>query len=259
MRAGSRHRTCARLTRERVTERRLRVGDVRLVAAIGPDSWQSECGARRQWIARATIPSVADEHARAAGSDPMIIGGIAAHPPMTRSQAERIRPLGLLADNPKGLAHAWHQVEEMWTATVLRACRLPDHSLHERVNGEWSFVETLRHLVMVTDGWIRRTVLGADPPFHRLGLPPHFITNGAELGLDADAKPSFDEVLPVRLDRLSQVRQVIDDATVEGTDGGGRARSLDDARRALQVVTFEEWAHHQFATRDLAKLEQKYG
>jgi DinB superfamily len=34
--------------------------------------------------------------------------------------------------------------------------------LHESVGGEWSFIETLRHLVFATDSWIRRAILG-DP------------------------------------------------------------------------------------------------
>ena len=199
---------------------------------------------------------VTDQHARGPGSDPLMVDGIAAYPPMTRAQAERIKPFGLLADDPAGLAGAWGQTEKMWTAIVHRARQLPEQTLHERVNGEWSFVETLRHLVMVTDAWIRRMVLGADPPFHRLGLPPHFITNGAELGLEVDAKPSLDEVLDVRLDRLSQVRQVIDNATEEDLTaiaGQGPWTMLG----ALQVVIFEEWAHHQYATRDLSHLEHQ--
>ena len=198
---------------------------------------------------------MADEHVRDPGSDPLVIDGIEAHPPLTRSQAECIQPLGLLADNREALAGAWRQVESMWAATVIRARRLPDEALHERVNGEWSFIETLRHLVMVTDGWIRRSVLGADPAFHRLGLPPHFITNGAEWGLDVDADPTIEEVLEVRLDRLSQVRRVVDEATDEkltAVAGEGPWTTLG----ALQVVTFEEWAHHQFAIRDLTQLEQ---
>ena len=200
---------------------------------------------------------MADEHARDPAADPLIIDGIAAHPPLTRAQAESIQPCGLLADDPEGLARAWHLVEEMWNTTLLRAQRLPETILHERVEGEWSFVETLRHLVMVTDGWIRRTVLGLDPAFHRLGLPPHFITNAADLGMDVDAKPSLQEVLAVRLDRMSQVRRVIEgstDETLAGIAGQGPWTTLG----AMQVVIFEEWAHHQFATRDLPHLEQMH-
>jgi hypothetical protein len=40
------------------------------------------------------------------------------------------------------------------------------------VDGEWSFLETVRHLVFVIDGWISGRVLGHTQPFHRLGVAP---------------------------------------------------------------------------------------
>lgn len=49
---------------------------------------------------------------------------------------------------------AWQVVVRRWDAAVERACALPEHRLHERVEGEWSFIETLRHLVMATDAWV---------------------------------------------------------------------------------------------------------
>jgi len=45
----------------------------------------------------------------------------------------------------------WAEIEALWAQTVVRARGLPDGAEHERVGGEWSFVETLRHLVFVTD------------------------------------------------------------------------------------------------------------
>lgn len=36
--------------------------------------------------------------------------------------------------------------------------------LHERVEGEWSFIETLRHLVFATDAWVKRAILGEPHP-----------------------------------------------------------------------------------------------
>ena len=59
-----------------------------------------------------------------------------------------------------------------WPPTVERAQRLPIPSLlHERVDGEYSFIETLRHLVFATDAWVRRAVLGQPEPYDPLGLP----------------------------------------------------------------------------------------
>jgi hypothetical protein len=46
-------------------------------------------------------------------------------------------------------------VERLWGETVVQARRLDPKLLHESVDGEWSFTETLRHLVFATDAWIR--------------------------------------------------------------------------------------------------------
>jgi hypothetical protein len=55
--------------------------------------------------------------------------------------------------------------------TVTRARRLDPELLHESVDGEWSFIETLRHLVFATDSWIRRAIMGDPSPWDPLDLP----------------------------------------------------------------------------------------
>ena len=45
----------------------------------------------------------------------------------------------------------WDTIENLWSQTVARAGRLPGPALRQRVDDEWSFVETLRHLVVTTD------------------------------------------------------------------------------------------------------------
>lgn len=44
----------------------------------------------------------------------------------------------------------WDTIENLWSQTVARAGRLSGPALHQRVDDEWSFVETLRHLVLAT-------------------------------------------------------------------------------------------------------------
>src|SRR5215211_4441379 len=51
------------------------------------------------------------------------------------------------------------RVVSRWDAVVRRALALPEDLLHERVDGEWSFIETLRHLVFATDAWVLRAAL----------------------------------------------------------------------------------------------------
>src|SRR6476620_8280839 len=58
--------------------------------------------------------------------------------------------------DPAGFREAWDVVEQLWAGTVERARLLEPELLHESVDGEWSFIETLRHLVMATEVWVHR-------------------------------------------------------------------------------------------------------
>src|SRR5215472_7704002 len=57
-----------------------------------------------------------------------------------------------------GFRQAWDILERLWQQTVARARGMPPDLLHERVDDEWSFIETLRHLVFATDAWVRRGI-----------------------------------------------------------------------------------------------------
>lgn len=63
---------------------------------------------------------------------------------------------------PEGFREAWDLNERLWDSTVARARRLPPEMLHESVDGEWSFLQTLRHLAFATESWVGRCILG-DP------------------------------------------------------------------------------------------------
>jgi uncharacterized protein YjbI with pentapeptide repeats len=45
----------------------------------------------------------------------------------------------------------WDTVERLWAETLVRAEQLPEAVRHERVDDEWSLVETLRHLTFAVD------------------------------------------------------------------------------------------------------------
>ncbi|HEY3259090.1 MAG TPA: DinB family protein [Pseudonocardiaceae bacterium] len=160
----------------------------------------------------------------------------------------------------------WETIERLWSDTVARAERLPDAARHERVDDEWSFVETMRHLVFATDAWASRTILDQPMPYHRLGLthtayPP---ADAAALGIDIDARPSYPEVMQVRADRLALVRGIVDDLTdteLERTCGRAPAPGYPEESRSvghcLRVVMGEECEHRRYAVRDLAVLEAR--
>ena len=176
--------------------------------------------------------------------------------PLTQRQAARIEPLGLFADEPIGLLAAWDKVDAFWTATVNEANCLSSERLYTGVRGEWSFVETLRHLIFVTDVWISDAVMESASPYDPVGLPPHFVKSVTELGIDLGARPSLNEVLVLRGQRIARVRTTIRETASSALDQplarfGGQFTVLG----AFQNVIFEEWAHHYYATRDLNLTE----
>src|SRR4051812_49328843 len=113
--------------------------------------------------------------------------------------------------DPAGFREAWDVVERLWEATVARARRLDPDLLHESVDGEWSFIETLRHLVFATESWVHRALLGQAAPWHPLSLPWDGMPDMAGVPRDREVRPSLDVVLELRRDRMATVRQVIDD------------------------------------------------
>jgi hypothetical protein len=80
---------------------------------------------------------------------------------------------------------------------------------------------------------------------------------------DIDARPSLDEVLALRADRMAGVGQVIADLTDDQLAGmtnpvepiGYPESESFPVRRCLGAIVIEEWEHHLFANRDLTVLE----
>jgi hypothetical protein len=118
-----------------------------------------------------------------------------------------------------GFREAWDILERLWQQTVARARAMAPELLHERVGGEWSFIETLRHLVFATDAWVKRAILGEPSPWHPLDLPHDEMPDEPSVPRDRGARPSLDEVLALRADRMATVRQVIAGLTDEKLAG----------------------------------------
>jgi hypothetical protein len=157
----------------------------------------------------------------------------------------------------------WDTIERLWAETVARAGRLPEPVLHQRVDGEWSFVETLRHLVFATDKWAGYMILNNPMPYH-----PHFPQPGftpadaAAPGIDLDARPSLAEVLEVRGTRVALVRGIVDGLTDDDLErvcprlpAPGYPEEARSVGLCLGVVMKEECEHRRYAVRDLATLE----
>jgi hypothetical protein len=197
----------------------------------------------------------------------LVVNGVEVMP-YVEAELDRRHPVRLLmrSDDPADLRKAWWQLQDDWATTTERVRAMPEGSEHRRVGGEWSMVETLRHLVFVHDSWFRRCVLGLTEPFTAMGLASPFVTDQEEQGLDRSARPSLDEVLGVRDRQASEVEAWLAEVTAEQLaqtapvpDGDGwppyaRGRQV---RHCLGTVLDEEWAHHGFCVRDLDTLSRQ--
>ena len=158
---------------------------------------------------------------------------------------------------------AWKVDQAAWERTVERARKLPEEQLHERVDGEWSFIQTLRHLCMATESWVLRALQGDPSPWHPLSLPFSEMGDIPGVPNDVEARPSLDEVLALRADRMASVSTVIENLTDEQLAGttevvpevGYPPSESYPVRRCLAAIMIEEWEHHMFANRDLDVLE----
>ena len=184
--------------------------------------------------------------------------------PLVEAERTRLFPelARLRATDPQGLAAAWTMIEDLWRATVARARNLGEVALHVRVDDEWSFVETQRHLILATDCWLRRMVKGIARPYHPLGLAGSWLTDPHGWGLDTTADPSLEDVLAVRRDRMDEVAHEIATMTTVELDRVcvppstiGHPTREHTVLECLHVILNEEWEHHRYATRDLAMLE----
>jgi hypothetical protein len=157
----------------------------------------------------------------------------------------------------------WDTIERLWAETVARAGRLPEPALHQRVDDEWSFAETLRHLVFATDRWAGHMILNKPRPYYPLGLPnPGYpIEDAAALVIDLDARPPLAEVLEARGTRVTMVRGIVDGLTDDDLErecprlpAPGYPDKAYTLGSCLRVVMREECEHRRYAVRDLATL-----
>ncbi|WP_232661613.1 DinB family protein [Pseudonocardia sp. TRM90224] len=164
-----------------------------------------------------------------------------------------------------GFREALDVLDSLWAGTVERARALPPDVLHERVDDEWSFIQTLRHLLFATDIWVGRAILGDPRPWHPLSLPFDEMAPDPDVPWDLNARPDLDEVLALRADRMATVRRVVDGLTEDGlaastepVEGPGYpAAGSYPVVECLGTVLIEEWHHRMYAERDLDILRSR--
>ena len=157
----------------------------------------------------------------------------------------------------------WATIGRLWSSD-----QVPEDSVFERVDEEWSYAETLRHLVFITDCWASRTILDVELPYHRLALPQtaYDPADAAMLGIDLGARPSYAEILAARADRMQVVTGILDGLTDDDlgrecprSPAPGYPEGPRPVWECLAVLMEEEIEHHRYAMRDLAVLRDRGG
>ena len=196
----------------------------------------------------------------------LIINGVDVAP-LVEAELDRRHPerRKFRPTSAEGFREAWDLNESLWASTTSRARALPQEMLHVSVDGEWSFIQTLRHLAFATQSWVGRCILGELRPWHPLSLPWDQMTPRPGVPHDREARPSLEEALAVRAEAMTMMRGVVERLTDEQLDR--RTEALvgpgwpDEGetfwvRECLLIVLNEEWWHRMYAERDLAVLEK---
>jgi hypothetical protein len=186
------------------------------------------------------------------------------------AELDRRHPVRLLirSDEPADLREAWRQLRQAWATTTERARSMPEGSEHHGVDGEWSMVETMRHLVFVHDSWFRRCCLGSTEPFTPMGMGPTVEPYREAHGIDLSLDPSLDEIVSVRAAQAAELQAWLDQVTAAQLAAPApvpdddvwppyaRGRSV---RQCLGTVLNETFEHHGFCVRDLDLIEAQDG
>lgn len=162
------------------------------------------------------------------------------------------------AADPDGLRSAWAALEDSWAATLSRVAAMPAGTVDVSVAGEWTFAQTLRHLVLATDAWLGRSVLELDQPFHPFGLSGE-PDDDLDLSIFTTVTPPYADVLEVRAGRVAMVRDFLATVTSEELAAPRKNPWSPDypetTLSCLHTILEEEWEHHRYAVRDLATIE----
>ena len=162
-----------------------------------------------------------------------------------------------------GFRAAWSILERLWEGTIARARAFPEEALQRSVDGEWSFIQTLRHLNFASAAWVGRMIRGDASPWHPLDLPWDEAPGWDGIPWDREAQPSLDVVLEIRAERQAMIREVLASLTEEQlasevsmTEPGWPLRESFPFKDCLYIVINEEWEHRLYAERDLTLLER---
>ena len=196
------------------------------------------------------------------GLNNVIVNGVDIAPLVDRELNRRMPERAKMRPNGvEGFKEASAILGRLWESTIQSARSLPAETLHTRVDGEWSFIETLRHLNFASAAWVGRMILGDSSLWHPLDLPWDEAPGWDGIPWDREARPTLDVVLAERRNRQTMVSDVIKSLTderlasqVSHTEPGWPQFEEFPFKECLLIVLNEQWEHRRYADRDLAAL-----
>ena len=156
---------------------------------------------------------------------------------------------------PADMRTTWAALEAEWADTIAEAVALPGDDARRSVNDEFSFVQTVQHLVFAVDKWFTVPVLGGE--FDPIGLPNRGSLDFGWPNLDDSLTPTLADALAVRADRSARLRNFLD--TVTEAEFGREIDVMENGPHPLQECLYtvfeEEFWHLRYARRDLAIIQ----
>ncbi|MFN8156421.1 MAG: DinB family protein [Candidatus Nanopelagicales bacterium] len=197
------------------------------------------------------------------GDTTLLVNGVDVAP-LVDAELDRRFPGRVLrrAQDPDGIRAAWAALEGAWDAAIARAATMPEGAVDDQVDGEWSFAQTLRHLVFAIDAWLGRAVLRIEQPFHPLGQTiPESVEDGVDMTLFLPGTPAYADVLAAFADRRAMVGAFVAGTTAEQLDeerpNPWAPDYAETVRACLGTILEEGWEHLRYALRDLDVLASR--
>lgn len=157
--------------------------------------------------------------------------------------------------DPAHMRDGWRAFEAVWEDAIARAWRLTEGQRRMSVDGEWSFVQTIRHLVFATDKWFTVPILGGT--FHPVGIPNSGSVDFGWPGLDAAADPTFEVAVAAWRERSEGLHRYLGD--IEAGALSSEVPVLENGASAVHdcigIVFEEHFQHLRYALRDLDRLQ----
>ena len=238
---------------------RLNDADLRGVGIAGEDL-------RDAWLREVNLSGAHIRGAKMTGTEiDGQIDGLTIHAievvPLVQAELDRRHPerAALRAYDADTFRSGWAGLETMWAPTMERVAAMPADTVDVSVDREWSFTQTLRHLVFATDVWLGDAILHFEQPYHRYGEPfSGWRGRASEVGIELDAPAPYQDVLEMRADRVGMVRDYLRSVTDDRLAEGGHQPHFFShpftVRDCLGFIVNEEWHHHRYAVRDLDVL-----